>query len=72
MALHRKRCNAVLAPQILAHHVGVAADAVATIDRLVHHSTILEFNVESYRRKAAERTREKNSRRTTVASVNDA
>jgi hypothetical protein len=25
----------------------------ATIDRLVHHATILEMNVESYRRKAA-------------------
>ena len=26
---------------------------VAAIDRLVHHATILEMNVESYRRKAA-------------------
>ena len=35
---------------------------VAAIDRLVHHATILELNVESYRRKAAERIKEKNSR----------
>ena len=27
---------------------------VAAVDRLVHHSTIFELNVESYRRKAAE------------------
>jgi hypothetical protein len=28
--------------------------AVAAIDRLVHHATILEMNVDSYRRRAAE------------------
>jgi hypothetical protein len=27
--------------------------ALAAIDRLVHHSTIFEMNVESYRRRAA-------------------
>lgn len=27
---------------------------VAAVDRLVHHSTTFELNVESYRRKAAE------------------
>jgi DNA replication protein DnaC len=27
---------------------------VAAVDRLVHHSTIFELKVESYRRKAAE------------------
>ena len=27
--------------------------AVAAVDRLVHHATILEMNVESYRRRAA-------------------
>jgi DNA replication protein DnaC len=31
-----------------------AAMTVAAVDRLVHHSTILEMNVESYRRRAAE------------------
>ena len=31
-----------------------AAMTVAAVDRLVHHSTIFELNVESYRRKAAE------------------
>src|ERR1039458_7537208 len=31
-----------------------AAMTLAAIDRLVHHSTILEMNVESYRRRAAE------------------
>jgi hypothetical protein len=29
------------------------AMTLATIDRLVHHATILEMNVESYRRRAA-------------------
>jgi len=29
------------------------AMTVAAIDRLVHHATILELNVESYRRRAA-------------------
>lgn len=38
------------------------AMTVAAIDRLVHHATILELNVESYRRKTAERIKEKNSR----------
>ncbi len=34
--------------------------AVAAVDRLVHHATILEMNVESYRRRAAlDRTRKK-------------
>ena len=31
-----------------------AAMTVAAVDRLVHHSTILEMNVESYRRRAAQ------------------
>lgn len=30
------------------------AMTVAAIDRLVHHATILEMSVESYRRRAAE------------------
>jgi hypothetical protein len=30
---------------------------VAAIDRLVHHATIFELNVESYRRRAAVRAR---------------
>lgn len=33
------------------------AMTVAAIDRLVHHSTILEFNTESYRRRAASEAR---------------
>jgi DNA replication protein DnaC len=28
--------------------------SLAAVDRLVHHSTILEMNVESYRRRAAQ------------------
>jgi hypothetical protein len=31
------------------------AMTLAAVDRLVHHATILEMNVESYRRKAAAR-----------------
>jgi DNA replication protein DnaC len=30
-----------------------AAMTLAAVDRLVHHSTIFELNVESYRRRAA-------------------
>lgn len=33
------------------------AMTLAAVDRLVHHATILEMNVESYRRKSAERER---------------
>ena len=32
------------------------AMTLAVVDRLVHHSTILEMNVESYRRRAAQAT----------------
>jgi DNA replication protein DnaC len=35
-----------------------AAMTVAAIDRLVHHATILEFNVESYRRRTAAKNAE--------------
>ena len=40
---------------ILWHYVvfGDQAMAVAVVDRLVHHATIFEMNVESYRRRAA-------------------
>ncbi len=31
-----------------------AAMTLAAVDRLVHHSTILEMNVQSYRRRAAQ------------------
>ncbi|TWB86045.1 IstB-like ATP binding protein [Bradyrhizobium macuxiense] len=33
------------------------AMTLAAIDRLVHHATIVEMNVESYRRRTAERKR---------------
>jgi hypothetical protein len=33
--------------------IGDAAMTLAAVDRLVHHSTIFEMNVESYRRKTA-------------------
>ena len=35
---------------------------VAAIDRLVHHATILDLNVESSRHKTAERKKETNTR----------
>ena len=47
------------------------AMTVAAIDRLVHHATILELNVESYRRKAAERAKETNARKKAVTATND-
>jgi hypothetical protein len=33
--------------------IGDAAMTLAAVDRLVHHSTIFEMNVESYRRRVA-------------------
>jgi DNA replication protein DnaC len=49
------------------------AMAVAAIDRLVHHATILEMNVDSYRRRAAaERRTSTNSPPTTSADNLDA
>jgi DNA replication protein DnaC len=47
------------------------AMTVAAIDRLVHHATILELNVESYRRKTAERAKEKNARKKTPTTTDD-
>jgi len=40
-------------PLPLGSRDGVDPKLVAAIDRLVHHATILEMSVESYRRKAA-------------------
>jgi DNA replication protein DnaC len=49
------------------------AMAVAAIDRLVHHATILEMNVDSYRRRAAaERRTNTNSAPTTSTDSLDA
>ena len=47
------------------------AMTVAAIDRLVHHATILELNVDSYRRKSAERAKEKSARKKTATTTND-
>ena len=47
------------------------AMTVAAIDRLVHHATILEMNVESYRRKAAERAKGKNGRKQAATTTED-
>lgn len=48
-----------------------AAMTVAAVDRLVHHSTILEMNVESYRRRAAQAAKApaRKARSTTTAEV---
>ena len=44
---------------------GDQAMTVAVVDRLVHHATIFEMNVESYRRRAAlERKRSRGRPRT--------
>jgi DNA replication protein DnaC len=44
------------------------AMAVAAIDRLVHHATILEMNVDSYRRRTAASRRNKNAAPTTTSA----
>ena len=47
------------------------AMTVAAIDRLVHHATILELNVESYRRKAAEQAKQRNTKRKSTTTTDD-
>jgi DNA replication protein DnaC len=51
-----------------------AAMTVAAVDRLVHHSTILEMNVESYRRRTAqaEQAPAKRARATTTTTTTTA
>lgn len=56
---YERRSLAITANQPFSGWEGLFPDAamtLAAIDRLVHHATILEMNVESYRRKAATRT----------------
>ena len=43
---------------------------VAAIDRLVHHATILEMNVDSYRRRAAASRRNKTDGSVTASTDN--
>jgi DNA replication protein DnaC len=48
------------------------AMTLAAIDRLMHHATILELNVESYRRKAAsERKRGRPALKATIKPSSD-
>ncbi|MGA6965421.1 MAG: ATP-binding protein, partial [Xanthobacteraceae bacterium] len=47
------------------------AMTLAAIDRLVHHSTILEMNVESYRRRAALDRKRGRGRAPTDATIKD-
>ena len=46
------------------------AMALAAIDRLVHHATIIEMNVESYRRRAAIERKRGPGRPQTHATIN--
>ena len=48
-----------------------AAMTLAAVDRLVHHATILEMNVESYRRRTAQekQPRQERTPRATAASA---
>jgi DNA replication protein DnaC len=45
------------ASKLATTYIQVLAMTVAAIDRLVHHSVILEMNTDSYRRKSAETKR---------------
>jgi len=51
---------------------GDQAMTLAAIDRLVHHATILEMNVESYRRRAAPDRKRGPGRPPTHATINAA
>ncbi len=44
------------------------AMTLAAVDRLVHHATIFEMNVESYRRKAAQKAKRPSRPAKTAAS----
>ncbi len=48
------------------------AMTLAAIDRLIHHATILEMNVESYRRRTAQEKQDRQSRKSVSAPVDDA
>ena len=50
---------------------GDKAVTVAAIDRLVHHATILEMNVDSYRRRAAENRKNEEAVAATTASADN-
>ncbi|MFO1210380.1 MAG: hypothetical protein U1E40_14355 [Amaricoccus sp.] len=45
---------------------------LAAVDRLVHHATIVELNVESYRRRTAVERRKGPARPPTRATINTA
>ena len=47
------------------------AMTLAAVDRLVHHATILELNVESYRRRTAVERRKGPGRPPTRATIKD-
>ena len=47
------------------------AMTLAAVDRLVHHATILELNVESYRRRTAVERRKRSGRPPTRATIKD-
>ncbi len=44
---------------------------LAAVDRLVHHATILEMNVESYRRRAALERKRGSGRTSSSATINE-
>ena len=53
---YERKSLAITANQPFSAWEGIFPDAamtLAAVDRLVHHATILEMSVESYRRKAA-------------------
>lgn len=47
------------------------AMTLAAVDRLVHHATIFEMNVESYRRRSAMETKRKRGRPASYATINN-
>ena len=71
-ARYERRSRMITANQPFGQWNRVYSDettAVAAVDRLVHHATILEMTVESYRRRAAfEYTRRKRARPANLAT----
>ena len=73
-ARYERRSMLITANQPFGEWDGIFPDpamTLAAVDRLVHHATILELNVESYRRRTAVERRKGPGRPPTRASIRD-
>ena len=74
-ARYERRSTLITANQPFGERKSIFPDpamTLAAVDRLVHHATILELNVESYRRRTAVERRKGPGRPPTRATINTA